>query len=63
MDDINTGTKQKLTASTLLGFRVTIKTTLELVSYLSKDVGFKFLLTRRINQDTLEVNIITHLLL
>lgn len=41
-----------------MSLSVIIKTALELVTYLTNDVGFKYLLIRRINQDILKVNII-----
>lgn len=43
-----------LTESTCMGLRVTIKSTIDLCSYLTK-LNFKYLLTGRINQDKLEV--------
>ncbi|KAL5237829.1 hypothetical protein ACI65C_005239 [Semiaphis heraclei] len=46
--------QQKLTTSTALGLKVTIRTTLELMQYLSEEVGYHYLMTRRINQDSLE---------
>jgi hypothetical protein len=46
--------KQKLTTSTALCLKVTKHTALELIQYLSEKVGYKYLMTRRINQDVLE---------
>jgi len=43
---MNTTSQRKLTSSTALGLRVTIKTALELVKYLSDEVQFKYLFTR-----------------
>lgn len=57
LDTMKTNASKKLTASTTIGLRVTIKSALELVEYLCKNVGFKYFLTRRMNQDTLEVMI------
>lgn len=44
-----------LTRQTAEGLRVTLKSTLELIDYLTKDCGFPYVLTGRINQDCLEV--------
>ncbi|KAK3917087.1 Transposable element P transposase [Frankliniella fusca] len=46
--------EDELTTSSYLGLVVTINTALKLVKYLSQDCGFKYLMTRRINQDSLE---------
>ncbi|KAH6920884.1 hypothetical protein HPB50_028126 [Hyalomma asiaticum] len=43
-----------LTESTASGLRVTIKSTLDLLSYLTSTLGFKYLLTSRLSQDKLE---------
>ncbi|KAH7985484.1 hypothetical protein HPB49_026399 [Dermacentor silvarum] len=43
-----------LTQSTASGLRVTIKSTLDLLSYLTSTLGFKYLLTSRLSQDKLE---------
>ncbi|CAH1708738.1 unnamed protein product [Aphis gossypii] len=53
-EKVKTTSKQKLTTSTALGLKVTIRTALELIKYLSEKVGYKYLMTRRINQDALE---------
>jgi len=45
-----------LTESTSTGLRVTVKSTLDICSYLTK-WNFKYLLTGKINQDKLEVKI------
>lgn len=55
LDSMKTSATKKFTASTTIGLRVTINTALELVEYLSEKIGFKYFLTRRMNQDTLEV--------
>lgn len=44
-----------LTKQTAEGLRVTIKSTLELVQYLTLNVGFDYVSTGRLNQDSLEV--------
>lgn len=44
-----------LTPQTADGLRVTIKSTLDLVKYLTTNVGFSSVLTGRLNQDSLEV--------
>lgn len=43
-----------LTANTTLGLRVSIKSTLDLLSYLNSNVGSKCLLTSHLSQDKLE---------
>ncbi|KAM7281357.1 uncharacterized protein ISCGN_006283 [Ixodes scapularis] len=43
-----------LTGSTASGLRVTIKSTLDLLSYLNSVAGFTYLLTARLSQDKLE---------
>ena len=42
-----------LTESTASGLRVTIKSTLDLLSYLTSTLGFKYLFTSRLSQDKL----------
>jgi len=49
-----------LTIQTYKGLVVTLKGTLELVRYLCDKVDYKYLMTRRINQDALEVKIINN---
>lgn len=44
-----------LTESTSNGLRVTVKSTLDLCSYLITQHNFKYLLSGKINQDKLEV--------
>lgn len=46
-----------LSDSTACGLRVTIQSTLDLSKYLNLCWNFKYLLTRKINQDKLKVNI------
>lgn len=46
----------KLTAQAEVGLYVSLQGALQLVEYLSRDVGYKYLMTRRINQDALEVS-------
>lgn len=43
-----------LTKSTYNGLRATINTTLDLLRYCSSELGFRYLMTSRINQDPLE---------
>ena len=45
----------RFSASCHLGLVVTLKGTIEIVKYLAKDVEYKYLMTRRLNQDALEV--------
>lgn len=44
-----------MSSNTYLGFLVTLKSTLEIMEYLTEKCGFEFLMTSRLNQDTLEV--------
>ncbi|KAK3909572.1 Transposable element P transposase [Frankliniella fusca] len=46
--------EDELTTASYLGLVVTVNTAISLVKYLSQDCGFKYLMTRRINQDSLE---------
>lgn len=46
----------KLSAQAEVGLFVSLKGALELVQHLNSCVGFKYLMTRRINQDALEVS-------
>lgn len=46
-----------LTISTFEGLKMTIKSTIDLVEYLLNQCGFEYVLTAKINQDCLEVNI------
>lgn len=48
------GTKGFLTQNTATGLRVTIKSTLDLLEFLTDSVGFKYLMTSRLSQDTIE---------
>lgn len=43
--------------STDTGLLVTLKATLELVEFLTSKCGYKYLMTRRLNQDALEVTV------
>lgn len=45
-----------LTPNTAQGLRVTLKSTIDLCNYLLNDCGFHYVLTNKMNQDTLEVN-------
>jgi len=44
-----------LTRSTAKGLRVTIRSTIDLTNHLLKDIGFKYVLTNKMNQDRIEV--------
>ncbi|KAJ1531355.1 hypothetical protein ONE63_000039 [Megalurothrips usitatus] len=46
--------EKRLTASAAYGLRITINTALELSMYLITNLGYEYLMTRRINQDKLE---------
>ena len=46
----------QLSDSTCFGLKVTLKATLEISSYLIETHGFKYLMTARLNQDSLEVS-------
>lgn len=52
----------RFTSQSERGLIVTIKSTLELIDYLSEKVGYKYLMTKRINQDKLEVGWVMYLL-
>ncbi|KAK3909704.1 Transposable element P transposase [Frankliniella fusca] len=45
---------KRLTANAAHGLRVTLTTALEISSYLIKNVGYEYFMTRRLNQDALE---------
>jgi hypothetical protein len=47
--------KMRLTASAAFGLRVSLQGALELSEYLVMNHGFEYLMTRRLNQDALEV--------
>ncbi|XP_043287495.1 uncharacterized protein [Venturia canescens] len=47
-----------LTPQTAEGLRVTLKSTLDIVTYLTNECGFPYVLTGRINQDPLEVKLL-----
>lgn len=53
----NSGEKRcnRLTSQTAFGLRVTLTAALELTDYLTSKVGFQYFMTRRMNQDALEV--------
>lgn len=44
-----------LTWSTLVGLKVSLKGTLELLKYVTEECNFRYLMTARLNQDNLEV--------
>lgn len=46
-----------LTSNTAEGLRVTLKSTMDICCYLKDNYDFKYVLTGKINQDPLEVNI------
>jgi len=50
------GGKNEISGSTFLGLWVTVRTALGLIDYLSETLNYSYLLTRRINQDALEVS-------
>lgn len=41
--------------STYIGFQVTLKSTIEVMDFLTKKCQYSFLMTTRLNQDALEV--------
>lgn len=45
-----------LTNNTFVGFLVTLRATLEILSYLTQERNFLYLMTARLNQDNLEVS-------
>ncbi|KAK3919203.1 LOW QUALITY PROTEIN: Transposable element P transposase [Frankliniella fusca] len=54
--------EDEFTTASYLGLVVTINTAISLVKYLSRECGFnKYLMTRRMNQDSLEVSIYMHI--
>ncbi|XP_034242912.1 uncharacterized protein LOC117646214 [Thrips palmi] len=53
--DPNLKRDQRLTASAAYGLRVSLTSALELSTYLHDNLGFEYLMTRRVNQDALEV--------
>ncbi|KAG0425648.1 hypothetical protein HPB47_027201 [Ixodes persulcatus] len=48
------GTGGFLSESTAVGLRVTLSSTLELLSYLTEEVGYKYIMTSRLSQDPIE---------
>jgi len=44
-----------LRRSTAEGLSVTIRSTIDLTNHLLKDIGFKYVLTNKMNQDRIEV--------
>lgn len=60
--DIGVKRDKRLTASAAYGLRVTLTTALELSTYLINDCGYEYFMTRRLNQDALEVKSIAFLL-
>lgn len=50
-----------VTNQTLIGLRVTLKAALLLIERLHEQSGFQYLLTARLNQDALEVEISAHI--
>lgn len=47
--------KKFMSESTYYGFHITLRTTIELMDFLTMKCGFNFLMTSRLNQDSLEV--------
>lgn len=60
--DLGVKRDKRLTASAAYGLRVTLTTALELSTYLINECGYEYLMTRRLNQDALEVGFIAFLL-
>lgn len=55
-------TQDFLTQATCDGLKITLKSTLDLVNYLLVECNFAYVLTAKLNQDSLEVhNIILHI--
>ncbi|KAK3913536.1 Transposable element P transposase [Frankliniella fusca] len=52
---ISVGHIDEITKSTYLGFRVTVNTALDLIKYLHDNFNYQYLMTRRLNQDALEM--------
>ncbi|KYM96576.1 hypothetical protein ALC62_12756 [Cyphomyrmex costatus] len=50
--------KKFMSESTYYGFHITLRTTIELMDFLTTKCGFNFLMTSRLNQDSLELIII-----
>jgi len=48
--------KEFLTKSTAESLRITLKSTIDLVTFLLNDCGFNYVLTSKLNQDALEVS-------
>lgn len=48
--------KDFLTQATCDGLKITLKSTLDLVNYLLDECNFAYVLTAKLNQDSLEVN-------
>ena len=48
--------KEFLTKNTAESLRLTLKSTIDLVMYLLKECDFKYVLTSKLNQDSLEVS-------
>jgi len=51
------------TSNTADGLRVTLKSTIDLTEYLLNKCGFNYVLTNKMNQDSLEVRIIKYTLI
>ena len=45
-----------ISSSTCLGLKVTLKATLELAAFLINECNYSYLMTSRLNQDSLEVS-------
>lgn len=52
--------KEFLTKNTAESLRRTLKSTIDLVMYLLKECDFKYVLTSKLNQDSLEVSYLNH---
>lgn len=53
--------RQFLSRSTAAGLKVTLYSTFELTNVLLNSYNFRFVLTRKFNQDSLEVSFIKHI--
>lgn len=57
LNKISVGHTDEITSSTYLGLLVTVKTALDLIDYLHDNLNYQYLMTRRLNQDALEVRL------
>lgn len=52
--------KEFITKNTAESLRITLKSTIDLVMYLLKECDFKYVLTSKLNQDSLEVSYLNY---